>query len=168
MNNLFFDNIDLISVGKSYINIISITIAFVGLTYVGVNSYINYHYINAARQLDAARQIEAARVQEGLPTEVTLTPEDFINNPELAEIFGEAPFDDENLGIILESNEQSEILENINVDAINNIENLRMAAMNNLENLINAAIHFVENLIMEYNFLIEGFIHYFNLITSYF
>lgn len=80
--------------------VFTVTIAF---TVVNITIYIirNIHY----------NQIESTRVNEGLPTDVTLTSEDFRDNPELAEIFDVS--DTENaLDVNLESQEQLEILEN--------------------------------------------------------
>jgi|ERR1700748_899278 uncharacterized protein (DUF58 family) len=62
------------------------------------------------------RPIDAGRVEEGLPTDVALTPEDFRNNPELLEMF-EITDADNNLEFNLESNEHFEIVENLEAAA---------------------------------------------------
>jgi hypothetical protein len=80
------------------LNLLSVGIAFVGVTYYMLISYaVSYHD-------NMVRPIDASRVEEGLPTDMTLTAEDYINNPELAEIFGEIDINN-GLDLILESHE---------------------------------------------------------------
>ena len=84
--------------------IIASTIAAVGLAFSLYNSYTEHKIINRINQ------VEAAREQEGLPNNVTLTPEDFRQNPELAEIFNTDT--DKNLNLNLETIEHIELIEN--------------------------------------------------------
>jgi len=76
---------------------LAIAITVISITLSLINSYIQYSN-------NVQGQIDSTRVHEGLPTDVTLTPEDFINHPELAEIFGVQDTDN-NLNLNLESNE---------------------------------------------------------------
>ena len=85
--------------------VISMTITVIGISIGIINSY------NEFGNIIRLRQVDATRVLEGLPTDVTLTPEDFIANPELAEIFG-VTGTDTNLEIALESNEHFEFIQN--------------------------------------------------------
>jgi len=57
------------------------------------------------------RQVDTTRLHEGLPTDVTLTPEDFRAQPELAEIF-DVTDTNTNLDIALENNEHYEFIQN--------------------------------------------------------
>jgi hypothetical protein len=85
--------------------ILSITISVIGVTFCLVNSFSEFNNVTRVRQIDTTR------VQEGLPTDITLTPEDFRAHPELAEIFGVTDTDN-NLDLILESNEHFEYIQN--------------------------------------------------------
>jgi hypothetical protein len=71
---------------------------------VGISGLTISFYVNRIRVA------ESARVQEGLPNEVTLTPEDFRQNPELVEIF-EVTDVDNNLNLHLETVEHLEYLD---------------------------------------------------------
>jgi hypothetical protein len=75
-------------------------------------------------------QIDTTRVNEGLPTDITLTPEDFAADPELAEIFGITDTNT-NLDLNLESNEHFEEVQN-QIATINR-DNI-MNALNDLNN----------------------------------
>jgi hypothetical protein len=97
INHLLNINIDNISISAT-------TFISLGIAYKVYRSLTNYNH------MDRIRQIEAARTQENLPNEVTLTPEDFAANPELAEIF-EVTDVDQNLDINLQTNEHLEIQE---------------------------------------------------------
>jgi hypothetical protein len=66
--------------------------------------YNNIYFIN--------REIDANRTGQGLPTEVSLTPEDFRDNPELAEIFEVSDLDT-NLDLNLETNEHLNVQEHL-------------------------------------------------------
>jgi hypothetical protein len=85
--------------------ILSITISVIGVTFCLVNSFSEFNNVTRVRQIDTTR------VQEGLPTDITLTPEDFRAHPELTEIFGVTDTDN-NLDLILESNEHFEHIQN--------------------------------------------------------
>jgi hypothetical protein len=100
MLNLLFNqnNID------NTVIIISVGIASVGLALSWYNGY------TANYLLSRVRQVEASRAEENLPNEVTLTPEDFKQNPELAEIL-EVTDVDNNLNLQLETIEHIEHLE---------------------------------------------------------
>jgi hypothetical protein len=83
---------------------LAIAITVIGLTLSLINSYIQYSN-------NVQGQIDSTRVHEGLPTDISLTPEDFINHPELVEIFG-VQDQDNNLNLNLESNEHFEQQQN--------------------------------------------------------
>ena len=84
---------------------LSIAISVIGITFCIINSYREFDNVIMERQIDTTR------VHEGLPTDISLTPEDFRTHPELAEIF-EGADTDNNLNIILESNEHFEQVQN--------------------------------------------------------
>jgi len=86
---------------------LAVTVTVIGITFTLFNSYGYLNDYNIHRP----RPVDTARAQEGLPTEVTLTPEDFMRNPELAQIF-EGVDVNENLDLLLESNEHYEQVEN--------------------------------------------------------
>ena len=89
-------------------NLLALTLA-ITITCMAMTIYI----IKTIPQVDGVnmeRQIDTTRVQEGLPTDVTITPEDFRANPELAEIF-DVTDTDANLNVALESQEHLEMLE---------------------------------------------------------
>jgi hypothetical protein len=98
LNLLFNQNFD------SLVIIVS-AITTVGLALSLYNGYTEHYYINRVHQA------EAARVQEGLPNQITLTPEDFAKNPELAEIL-EVTDVNKDLNLNLETIEHIEHLEN--------------------------------------------------------
>jgi hypothetical protein len=85
--------------------VLSITITFIGLTIGLINSYSEFGNVTRVRPVDTTR------VHEGLPTDVTLTPEDFLAHPELAEIF-DVTDTNTNLNVALESNEHYEVIQN--------------------------------------------------------
>jgi hypothetical protein len=97
----------LINLNLDFDSIIVIVSAItsVGLTLSVYNSYTEKYY------MDRVKQAEAARAQEGLPSEVTLTPEDFEKNPELREIFGVTDADS-NLNLALETIEHIDYQDN--------------------------------------------------------
>ena len=97
--------------------VLSFTITIIGITYCLINGMNEFDNITSVRQdnVTRERQVDTTRVHEGLPTDVTLTPEDFIANPELAEIF-DVTDPNTNLDIALESNEHYELIENAAVD----------------------------------------------------
>jgi hypothetical protein len=82
-----------------YVFYLSTAIGGICLAYRFYVASTNYYLMHRAAQIDAAR------AQEGLPNEVTLTAEDFRQNPELAEIFDITDIDNNNLDINLETNE---------------------------------------------------------------
>jgi len=84
---------------------LSMVITVIGITFCIFNSYREFDNVVTERQIDSTR------VHEGLPTDITLTPEDFRNHPELVEIFGVADTDN-NLAVALESNEHFEQVHN--------------------------------------------------------
>jgi hypothetical protein len=89
--------------------IISVTIAVIGVSLTLINSYTEFDDVTGERVIDTTR------VHEGLPTDVTLTPEDFINHPELAEMF-DVTNTNKNLDLVLESNEHFEETRDLAVD----------------------------------------------------
>jgi hypothetical protein len=85
---------------------LGIAIAVICVTISLINGYIQYSN-------NVQGQIDSTRVHEGLPTEIEITPEDLINNPELAEILEfEALAEGQTLNISLESNEHFEQQQN--------------------------------------------------------
>ena len=68
-----------------------------------VITYKFYYYDKEITLSDKLAQVEAARAQKGLPTEVTITPEDFRLNPELVDILG-VQGGNESVNITLETN----------------------------------------------------------------
>jgi hypothetical protein len=95
--------------------LIIISIITVGVAYAMYHSYKEHHLLNRLIT------VETEREQEGLPNEVTLTPEDFRLNPELVEMFGITDVDN-NLGFDLQTNEHLEYLEAHELN--NNIESI--------------------------------------------
>ena len=87
--------------------IASVSIIFVTITYSYVRS------LGGIENISIERPIDYSRVYEGLPTDVTITQEDFTNHPELAEILGVTDTTT-NVEILLESNEHFMLLETIN------------------------------------------------------
>ena len=85
--------------------ILCYTVVFLGLTYHVIITY------RALYNATMVSEIDTTRVNEGLPTDMSLTPEDFAANPELAEIFGITDTNT-NLDIALESNEHFEQVQN--------------------------------------------------------
>jgi hypothetical protein len=85
--------------------ILSITITVIGITFCIINS------LNEFDNVTRVRQVDTTRLHEGLPTDVTLTPEDFRAQPELAEIF-DVTDTNTNLDIALENNEHYEFIQN--------------------------------------------------------
>jgi len=105
---------------------ITVTVAVIGITY-GI--------ISSLRELDNVileRPVDTTRIHEGLPTDLTLTPEDIRANPELAEIFDISDTDN-NLNIILESDEHFELVQD------------QIAAIDYLINLFEVIQHFLTN-----------------------
>jgi uncharacterized protein (DUF58 family) len=100
MNNLLFaaDQVSNHYLAFSF----AIAITVMGMTVCLIK---NIHHTD-----DVERQIDTTRVQEGLPTDVTITPEDFRAHPELAEIF-DVTDTENNLDVSLESQEHLEMLE---------------------------------------------------------
>lgn len=94
---------------------ICFTLGMLGITICLILSYRQYNNTIMVSQIDTTR------VDEGLPTDMTLTPEDFLADPELAEIFGITDTNT-NLDVTLESNEHFEQVQN--QIATNNDDNL--------------------------------------------
>jgi hypothetical protein len=87
--------------------VVLIAVTAVGITFILINSY---GYLNDFN-IDRPRPVDTTRLQEGLPTDVTITPEDFMRNPELAQIF-EGVDVNQNLDLFLEGQEHVDHLEN--------------------------------------------------------
>jgi hypothetical protein len=85
--------------------VISVAITVIGITFCIINS------LNEFGNVTRVRQVDTTRMHEGLPTDVTLTPEDFRAHPELAEIF-DVTDTNTNLNVALESNEHYEFIQN--------------------------------------------------------
>ena len=100
--NLFLENYII-----TVVAVASVSIIFVTITYSYVSS------LGGIENISIERPIDYSRVYEGLPTDVTITQEDFTNHPELAEILG-VPDTTTNVELLLESNEHFTLLETIN------------------------------------------------------
>lgn len=96
ISNLNLDNVILITV--------TITISISGITYIIFRTNNQFSFLTRVSELDPIR------IQQGLPTDVTLTPEDFIENPELAEIF-DVTDPNTYLDVPLESNQHFEYVQ---------------------------------------------------------
>jgi hypothetical protein len=101
----------LLNININYIDNLSITVT----TFISLGiAYKVYRSITNSNHINRMRQLEAERTQEGLPNEVTLTPEDFAANPELAEIF-EITDVDQNLDLNLQTNDHLDLQEEHNL-----------------------------------------------------
>lgn len=87
------------------------TLSVVGMIGLTVCFIYSYRQITYVPNVTPVRQIDTTRVEEGLPTDISLSPEDFRDNPELAEIFGITD-SNTNLDVALESNEHFEQVQN--------------------------------------------------------
>jgi hypothetical protein len=88
--------------------LLSVVITVIGASYSLFNNY------TAFDDIPRERVVDSTRVHEGLPTDVTLTPEDFANHPELAEMF-EVANTNNNFDLVLESNEHFERMQDLAV-----------------------------------------------------
>jgi|SRR5882757_5341887 len=100
---------------SEHLLILSVAITVIGVTFSLITHYNNNYNLADLNVLVRERVVDSTRVHEGLPTDVTITPQDFINNPELAEIFGITNTDN-NLELVLESNQHYEATRNLAVD----------------------------------------------------
>jgi hypothetical protein len=102
---------------SEHLLILSVAITVVGVGITLINNYNNNYNYNLAELDNVVRErvVDFTRVQEGLPTDLTLTPEDFINNPGLAEML-DVTNTDNNFDLVLESNEHFEAMQNLVVD----------------------------------------------------
>jgi len=169
-NNLQF--LDQIDHTLDILNMISLTITIVGLSYYMLNCYAIYYYMNQV----SVRPIDATRVQQSLPTDVSVNPSDFDNPEEYAELLGHLGVqEEENVNMTLENNEHY-------VNIQNQIENenflIRLhTAIENIITTINVEVNTmlenyyaaesadllvsIQDLIMRFYTLIEAFIHSF-------
>jgi len=115
-------------------NLLIISFA-ISTTIFGI-SYVMFKSLHHMDGVIGGRQVDTTRVNQGLPTDITLTPEDFRAHPELAEIF-EVEDTENNLNLTLESQEYLEMLESQHTDR----------NLNNLMALIEAIEAFFTNLI---------------------
>jgi hypothetical protein len=90
-------------------------VASAGVAYTIYSSYIEYYNLNRLIE------VENLRTQQNLPNEVTITPEEFTQNPELIEMFGVTDVNNA-LNIPLEQNEHLAFLA-----AQNNMDNIETA-----------------------------------------
>jgi len=88
----------------SSVAIIATTVVSVGVVYKF------YLYDKDITLFNRVKQVEAARAQKGLPSEVTITPEDLRLNPELADILGITDLND-NVNVALETNAHLEYIQ---------------------------------------------------------
>jgi len=94
----------LFSAGMGGVAIIAATAVSVGAAY---KFYVYYTEITLFNRV---RQVEAVRAQDGLPSEVTITPEDLRLNPELADILGITDLNN-NVNVALETNAHLEYIQ---------------------------------------------------------
>jgi len=80
----------------------SISLIIVAVVSVGASCY-TYVYYTENTLINRVRQVEATRAQQGLPSEVTITPEDLRLNPELVDILGITDLNS-NVNVALETN----------------------------------------------------------------
>jgi len=97
----------------NHLLILSVSIMVVGVAFTLINN--NLANINNVQNFVQERVVDSTRVHEGLPTDITLTPEDFRNHPELAEMFGVTDINN-NLNLVLESNNHFETMRNLAID----------------------------------------------------
>jgi len=102
---------------SEHLLILSVAITVVGVGFTLITNYNNNYNYNLAELDNVVRErvIDPTRVNEGLPTDLTFIPEDFINNPGLAEMLG-VTNTDTNFDLVLESNEHFEAMQNLVVD----------------------------------------------------
>jgi hypothetical protein len=86
------------------VSIIVGTVVSIGLAYKFYISYTEWTLFNRVRQ------VEAARALEGLPSDVTITPEDLRLNPDLADILGVTDVS-QNINIALETSAHLDYLQ---------------------------------------------------------
>jgi len=80
----------------------SVSLMIVAAVSVGA-SYYTYVCYTETTLFNRVRQVEATRAQEGLPSEVIITPEDLRLNPELVDILGITDLNN-NVNVALETN----------------------------------------------------------------
>jgi hypothetical protein len=110
-------------------------IAFAAVSVVAAYKfYVSYTEITL---LNRVRQVEAVRAQDGLPSEVTITPEDLRLNPELADILEITDLNN-NVNVALETNAHLEYIQfqETMIDHQNFLENLVVYIYN---------LHFLED-----------------------
>jgi hypothetical protein len=83
----------------------------------GYRMYTQYHHDQLLNRMVESNLV---RAEEGINNDVTLTPENFIQNPELAEIFDITDVEN-GININLETQEQTEFME-FQIDTRNVIE----------------------------------------------
>jgi uncharacterized protein (DUF58 family) len=89
-----------------------LSVAVAGMTVFMMNNHMD--------DVILERQIDTTRGHAGLPTDVTLTPEDFRNNSELAEIFDVSDTEND-FYLNLESQEHLKMFENQYADILDAI-----------------------------------------------
>ena len=142
------------------------TLSVVGMVGITVCFIYSYRLITYVPNVTPVRQTDTTRVEEGLPTDISLSPEDFRDNPELAEIFGITD-PDTNLDVALESNEHFEQVQN--QELMQEIQNQLTTV--NTDNLTTANdIINIDYLITLYNNYInpENIITYYRIIMDFF
>ena len=104
---------------------------------VTVSAVITYKFYNFDKGITLSDRLikeEAIRAQQGLPSEVTITPEDFRLNPELVDILG-VTGDNESVNISLETKTQFEYIQfQETVQAHNNFIESTVEFLSNLAN----------------------------------
>src|SRR6267378_47173 len=87
----------------------SVSLMIVAAVSVGA-SYYTYVCYTETTLFNRVRQVEATRAQEGLPSEVIITPEDLRLNPELVDILGITDLNN-NVNVALETNAHLEYIQ---------------------------------------------------------
>ena len=99
MNLQYLFNKDISNVGIIAIAAVSVVAAY--------KIYVSYTEITL---LNRVRQVEAVKAQDGLPSEVIITPEDLRLNPELADILEITDLNN-NVNVALETNAHLEYIQ---------------------------------------------------------
>jgi hypothetical protein len=102
-----------------------------------VSAVITYKFYNYDKEITLLNKVtkeEAVRAQQGLPSEVTITPEDLRLNPELVDILG-VTGNNESVNISLETKAQFEYIQfQETVQAHNNFIDSTVELLSDLAN----------------------------------
>jgi len=130
--------------GLSGVGLIVVTTVSVVAAY---KIYVSYTEITLFNRV---RQVEAVRAQDGLPSEVTITPEDLRLNPELVEILDISDLNN-NVNVALETNAHLEYIQ---------FQETMMDHHNLMEEIVSYIyhLHFLEDIVTLYSYIINFFL----------